>query len=706
MAKNKEIVELEVDGMDCNNCAMSVSRFLERKGLEDVFVNFQTKEVRFRRNDDKLTVDQVKGGIQKLGYKIIEGSTPEDWWTLERKLWVSAAFTLPLLVHHLLMMAGSGLPFLDNNWVQFAFCLPPFIIGFLHFGRSAISSLRGGVPNMDVLIFIGSTAAFIYSVIGTLMHRHEYIFYETSATIITLVLVGNWLEKRAVQQTTTAIGELSKLQVEKARRVMPSGTIVSVNREELQIGNILQINEGDRIPIDGRIMEGEAEVDEAMLTGESEPVYKRVGEEVIGSSLLLSGNIRIEVTAIGKDTVLNQMIELVKTAQQDKPALQRLADKISAIFVPVVLTISILTFTLGHWVFDLSAQQALMNAIAVLVISCPCAMGLATPTAVMVGVGRLARNGILVKGGQTVETFANLKNFVFDKTGTLTTGRFRIKHIDYKIADQKKVNALIYGIERYSSHPIAQSLVREMESRINGIDLGTLEVEEIKGGGLLAKTTDGAQYKIGSERLVGLAEQEQSANKAVYLTQNDQLIATIEIEDELKPEAEELIRYLRSENLHPVILSGDKAHKTAAIARHLGVEEYYAEQQPQEKLQKIEMLTQRAPTAMIGDGINDAPALARATIGVSLSNASQVAIQSAQVVLLKGQLDHLPKAIKITRATVKTIKQSLFWAFAYNIVAIPIAAMGFLNPMWGALFMAFSDVVVIGNAVRLKNKKL
>jgi Cu+-exporting ATPase len=706
MVKNKEIVELEVEGMDCNNCAMSISRFLERKGLEDVFVNFQTKEVRFRRNDDQLTVEQVKNGIQKLGYKIVEASSPQDWWTLERKLWISAAFTLPLLLHHLLMMAGSGLPFLHSNWVQFALCLPPFVIGFLHFGRSALSSIRGGVPNMDVLIFIGSTAAFAYSVIGTLMHRHEYIFYETSATIITLVLVGNWLEKRAVEQTTTAIGELSKLQVEKAKRVMPSGTIVSVSREDLQLGNILQINEGDRIPIDGKILEGEAEVDESMLTGESEPVFKQAGDEVIGSSLLLSGNLRIEVSAIGKDTVLSQMIELVKTAQQDKPALQRLADQISAIFVPVVLVIALLTFSVGHWIFDLSAQQAMMNAIAVLVISCPCAMGLATPTAVMVGVGRLARNGILVKGGQTVETFANIKTFVFDKTGTLTTGRFRIKNIDYKIEDQKKVNALIYGIERHSSHPIAQSLVREMESRINGLDLGTLEVEEIKGGGLRAKTSDGRQYRIGSERLVGLESPDHTDVKSVFLTENDQLIATIEIEDELKPEAAELIRYLQSEQLHPVILSGDKEGKTAAIAGQLGIDEYYAEQQPQEKLQKIEALSQQAPTAMIGDGINDAPALARATIGVSLSNASQVAIQSAQIILLKGQLDHLPKAIKITRATVKTIKQSLFWAFAYNIVAIPIAAMGLLNPRWGALFMAFSDVVVIGNAVRLRNRKL
>lgn len=704
MKKNSEIIELEVDGMDCNNCAMSISRYLERKGLEEVFVNFQTKEVRFRRNDEKLSIDQVKNGINKLGYQVVEPEQPEPWWTLERKLWISAVFTLPLLLHHLLMMAGGGLPFLDNNWVQFFICLPPFVIGFIHFGRSAVSSIRGGVPNMDVLIFIGSTAAFIYSVIGTLMHEHDYIFYETSATIITLVLVGNWLEKRAVQQTTTAIGELTRLQVEKARKVMPSGTIVTINREELRIGDVLQVNEGDKVPIDGLVLEGEAQIDESMLTGESEPVAKAIQDEVIGSSLLVSGNLRVQVTAIGKDTVLNRMIELVKTAQQDKPALQRLADKISAIFVPVVLTIAALTFAVGHWVFGLEAQQALMNAIAVLVISCPCAMGLATPTAVMVGVGRLARNGILVKGGQTVETFAKVENFVFDKTGTLTTGRFRIKNIDYKIDDRKKVNALIHRIEQYSSHPIAQSLVREMADRVNGLDLGTLKVEEVKGGGLVATDEAGVNYKIGSGRLVG--KESLGSNQVVYLTADDEVIATIEIEDELKDDSGELVSYLKKEGLHPIILSGDKQAKTAEVAEKLGVKEFYAEQRPEEKLTKIEEISQRAPTAMIGDGINDAPALARATIGVSLSNASQAAIQSAQMVLLNGHLDHLPKAIIISKATVKTIRQSLFWAFAYNIVAIPIAAMGLLNPMWGALFMAFSDVVVIGNAVRLRRRKL
>lgn len=704
MQKSDEIVALEVEGMDCNNCAMSISRYLERKGLEDVFVNFQTKEVRFRRDDEKLSLEQVKSGINKLGYQVVEEAQGEPWWTLERKLWISAAFTLPLLLHHLLMMAGSGLPFLHNNWVQFALCLPPFVIGFLHFGRSAVSSLRGGVPNMDVLIFIGSTAAFIYSLIGTLLHEHDYIFYETSATIITLVLVGNWLEKRAVQQTTTAIGELTRLQVEKARKVMPSGTIVTIEREELRIGDILQINEGDKIPIDGVVTEGEAQVDESMLTGESEPVAKAENDAVIGSSLLVAGNLRVRVTAIGKDTVLSRMIELVKTAQQDKPALQRLADKISAVFVPVVLGIALLTFALGHWVFDLPTQESLMNAIAVLVISCPCAMGLATPTAVMVGVGRLARNGILVKGGQTVETFAQVKNFVFDKTGTLTTGRFRIKNIDYKISDHKKVNALIHRIEQHSSHPIAQSMVREMESRVNGLDLGPLSVEEIRGGGLVATDSAGNEYKIGSDRLVGTPSSERG--QMIYLSANDEVIASIEIADELKSDARELVDFLKKESLHPVILSGDKKAKTAEVAAILGVEEFYAEQRPEEKLNKIEELAQRAPTAMIGDGINDAPALARATIGVSLSNASQAAIQSAQMVLLNGQLDHLLKAVIISKATVRTIRQSLFWAFAYNIVAIPMAALGFLNPMWGALFMAFSDVVVIGNAIRLRRRRL
>ncbi len=699
-------IELKVDGMTCANCAASLNRFIVRKAMENVYVNFQTREVRYRQGASQASLEEVKRGIYKLGYSVVEesGQGRLAWWTLERKLLISAVFTLPLLLHHLLMMAGIHLPLLDNFWWQLAICLPPFAIGFTHFGRSALSSLKGGVPNMDVLIFVGSTAAFVYSLIGTLMWEPDYIFYETSATIITLVLLGNWLEKRAVEQTTTAIGELAKLQVEKARRVTPSGAIVTLSREEVRLGDILQVNEGDQVPLDGIITQGEASVDESMLTGESMPAEKKAGDRVIGSSILLGGNLRMEVTATGRDTVLSRMIELVKTAQQDKPDIQRLADRISAIFVPAVLGIALFTLLIGHFGFGLPFQKALMNAIAVLVISCPCAMGLATPTAVMVGVGRLARNGILVKGGQTLEIFSRIRYMVFDETGTLSNGQFRIKNITYHQLGEARANALIYKLEQHSSHPIAQSLAREMQHRLNGLQIELASVEEQRGVGVVGKDAAGNEYRIGSRRI--LDGEPADEGQSLYLTENGKLLATIDITDELKPEAKAVVAYLQARGITPVVLSGDRRAKTEAVAAELGISRVYAEQLPEQKLEVIAALSREAPTAMVGDGINDAPALAKATVGVSLSNASQAAIQSAQIVLLNGRLQYLEKAWAISRHTVLTIRQNLFWAFAYNIVAIPIAALGFLNPMWGALFMAFSDVVVIGNSIRLKYKKI
>ncbi|MBL7794429.1 MAG: cation-translocating P-type ATPase [Saprospiraceae bacterium] len=702
------IIEWKVEGMDCNNCATSISRFLERKGLQDVFVNFQTGEVRFRRDDAKLSLDDARAGIHKLGYVVATGQTQRRTWTLERKLWVSAIFTAPLLLNHLLMAVGVHVAFMHNPWAQLAICLPVMIIGVWHFGVSAFKSIRGGVPNMDVLIFLGSSAAFIYSLIGAILGEANYIFFETAATIITLVLVGNWLEKRAVEQTTTAIGELTRLQVERARKVMPSGTIVTLSREEIQINDILQVNEGDKIPTDGIIESGLVTIDESMLTGESTPVDKQAGDSVIGASVLITGNMQMRVTATGRDTVLSQMIELVKTAQRDKPDIQRLADRISAIFVPAVVSISLFTLLLGYFAFDLSFKQALMNAIAVLVISCPCAMGLATPTAVMVGVGRLARNGILIKGGQTVELFANLKHVVFDKTGTLTTGRFQVSHINYRTEDHKFVHALLYALEKHSSHPIAQSLVEAMEPRLNGTQLNLVAAQEQRGLGVVAQDSEGNIYKVGSRHILSAGNGhvvELNEDEHLYLTQNDKLLATVSIIDDIRPEARRAVSDLKDAGLHPVILSGDHQLKTSEVAFKLGVNTFHAEQLPAQKLEIIEQLAQKGLTAMVGDGINDAPALARAHIGISMGNASQAAIESAQVILLNPQLNNLPIALHICRLTVKTIRQNLFWAFAYNIVAIPIAAVGLLNPMWGALFMAFSDVVVIGNSIRLKYKR-
>jgi Cu+-exporting ATPase len=700
-----EIIKLKVEGMDCSNCAMSISRFLERKGLEDVFVNFQTKEVRYRENEARISSEKIIAGIHKLGYEVVDDGTQKSWWTLNRKLMVSAIFTFPLLLHHLLMMVGVHLGWM-NAWVQLIICIPVFIIGVAHFGVSGWKSLRGGVPNMDVLIIIGSTAAFIYSLVGTFNHQPDYIFYETAATIITLVLVGNWLEKRAVEQTTTSIEELTRLQVEKAKKLMPSGTIVTIDAKDIKKGDTLQVNEGDKIPADGILLEGSASVDESMLTGESMPVEKNEGQSVVGASVVLTGNFQMQVKATGEKSVLGQMIELVKMAQADKPDIQRLADRISAIFVPAVVLIALGTILIGHFGFGLEFRQALMNGIAVLVISCPCAMGLATPTAVMVGVGRMAKNGILVKGGQTLEIFAKIKNIVFDKTGTLTTGTFKLKNIQYFDDNKDFIHGLIYQLEKHSSHPIANSLVQAMEGKLNGSPVMPLKVSEHRGSGLEATDDQGNVFRIGSGKMNALRNNGINANAHVFLTKNDELLAALEITDDIKPKASEVVDYLEEEKVRPYILSGDKNEKTAAVAKAIGIRDYFGEQLPDEKLDVIGRLSETTYTAMVGDGINDAPALAKATIGVSMSNASQAAIQSAQIVLLNGNLEHLKQAHGISKHTLITIKQNLFWAFAYNVVAIPIAAMGFLNPMWGALFMAFSDVVVIGNSIRLKRKKI
>lgn len=706
---NQNIIEWKVEGMDCTSCAANITQFLKKKGLNDVYVNFSTEEVRFSQPEVEVPLSDIRKGITQLGYLVAGGETKAPFWTLKRKLIFSAIFTIPLLFQHLFMMAGiEFMAFLDDPWVQLAVCLPVFILGFTHFGSTSLAALKNGTMHMDVLIFIGSTAAFVYSLIGTFGGDMNYIFYETAATIITLVLMGNFLEKRSVKQTTTAIQELTHLQVETANKLMPSGAIVNIEVKDLLPGDILQVNEGDKIPVDGIVYKGDASVDESMLTGESIPVEKSENDNLIGGSILINGNIQMITQKTGANTVLSQMIELVKSAQQDKPDIQRLADRITGIFVPAVLTISLLTFLISYFLVGIPFQNALMNSIAVLVISCPCAMGLATPTAVMVGVGKLAKNGILVKGAKTVEIFAGIKNFVFDKTGTLTTGNFKIKNINYHSDNEPLIHSIIYKMEQRSSHPIAKSLVKELENNDHftrkGARISLSKMEEIKGKGVLGKDKEGNVYKIGTSKFA--YPNHQNGEHSLYLSKNDELLATIDISDELKNNTKEAIQFLKENDKNPILLSGDKLDKVETTAKQVSINEIYAEKLPSEKLAIIEELTKKAPTAMIGDGINDAPALAKATIGVSLSNASQVAIQSAQVVLLDGKLERLTRAIRISEQTLKTIKQNLFWAFAYNIVAIPIAAFGFLNPMWGALFMAFSDVVIIGNSVRFKLRKV
>ncbi|MDO9188020.1 MAG: cation-translocating P-type ATPase [Bacteroidia bacterium] len=717
MAENSTNITLQVEGMDCTACALGITKTLQKKGLENVFVDFSTGEASFLL-DDKSKLPLIIKSIDDLGYKVVDSKYREEnegkMSTIEKRFYFTLPFTIILFFGHMLLPHDF---ILNHPFIQLAMCLPVFVTGIIQFGKSAWGSLKTGVPNMDVLIFIGSTSAFIYSIIGIWMHYgthevHNYLFFETAATIITLVLLGNVFEHRSVRQTTTAIRELSAIQVTKAKMIslqMGKEVITEVDYKNIHVGALLQVNSGDKIPVDGEIISGDASIDESMITGESLPVEKALAHKVIGGTIVVSGNIRMRAEKVGDETLLAKIIELVKKAQQAKPNIQKLGDKISAIFVPIVLGISILTFCVNYFFVDFGIsidplQESIMRSIAVLVISCPCAMGLATPTAVMVGIGRAAKKGILIKGGSTLEEFAKIKNIVFDKTGTLTTGDFKIKKIEsFDGVSETEVKEILFVLEQHSSHPIAKSIITELSGTTGTKKF--INIKEEKGLGITASDEQNNTYQVGSYKIAAQISSNDTHN--IYVLKNNLLIATIDIEDAIKLNARETITELQGQGITTIMLSGDNRKKCEDLAKKINIAKVFSEQSPSQKLEVIEQLTKSAPTAMVGDGINDAPALAKATVGISLSNATQVAIQTAQIILLKNNdLAMLTQAHLISKHTLITIKQNLFWAFFYNIVAIPVAAMGLLSPTVGALTMAFSDVIVIGNSIRLKTKKL
>ncbi len=698
----EKYVDLRVKGMTCSNCALSIERYLEREGLGSVNVDFASEEVSFELSQNGELSDIIQG-INNLGYKVVgkAGDTEHKGWSRVEILFaVSLIFTLPLLLHMFWKW-----PLLHNPYFQLVMTIPVFVIGVFHFGVSAFKSLRSGVPNMDVLIILGATAAFGYSFYGTIVQAgQDFLFYETAASIITIVLLGNVMEHRAVQKTTTAIKSLKKLQPSRARKVIyeqGEERIVEVELKHVETGDTIQIHTGDKVPVDGTISEGYAEIDESMLTGESLPVRKSVMDKVMGGTYLIQGNLRIKTSHVGKGTTLSQIIDLVKKAQADKPDLQRLADKISAIFVPVVVGIALLTFTLSFFVFELTLQSSIIHSVAVLVISCPCAMGLATPTAVVVGIGRASRNGILIKGGKTLEELSSIKRIVFDKTGTLTTGSFNVKSLNCLEEDSAFVKRLVYSLSRFSNHPVSRSLNQAYQD-VPVLEL--TEIEELSGRGMEAKDAKGNLYRMGSYQLA--SDLTEDDTHQTYIIRNDQLLATIDLADDIKDGAKEVVSFLKEQGITTTLLSGDRQDKCDEIARVLGIDEVYAEQMPDQKLALIESFDNQEPTAMVGDGINDAPALTKATVGISLSQATDVAIQSAQIILLNGNLLAIPQLYRIGKHTLLTIKQNLFWAFIYNAIAIPIAAVGLLSPIIGAFAMAMSDVVVIGNSLRLRLKSL
>lgn len=716
MAENATNITLQVEGMDCTTCALGITKNLQKKGLENVYVDFATGEATFLLND-KIKLQSIIKGINDLGYKVVDSKYLEEnkgkIATIEKRFYFTLPFTIILFFGHMLLPHDF---ILNKPYAQLIICVPVFITGIIQFGKSAWGSLKAGVPNMDVLVFTGSASAFIYSIIGMYFYIgtpmvHNYLFFETTASVISLVLLGNVFEQRSVKKTTTAISELIAIQVTKAKMIglqMGKELITEVEYKNIPVGAILQVNSGDKIPVDGEIFSGDASIDESMITGERLPVEKSISDKVIGGTIVVKGNIRMRAENVGDQTLLAKIIGLVKKAQQDKPEIQKLGDKISAIFVPVVLGIAVLTFFVNYFFLDLTSftnplQESIMRSIAVLVISCPCAMGLATPTAVMVGIGRAAKNGILIKGGSTLEEFAKVKNIVFDKTGTLTTGNFKINSINlHNGVSEEEVKEILYSLEIHSSHPIAKSIVAALKG-IVGREFKT--VKEEKGLGITAQDHQNNIYQIGSYKIA--SEFPKNEIHDIYVLKNNILIATVDIEDDVKLNVKETIDEFNKVGINTILISGDNRKNCESLAQKVNINKVYSEQSPAQKLALIEILTKEGSTAMVGDGINDAPALAKATVGISLSNATQVAINAAQIILLhNNDLSTLRHANLISKHTLLTIKQNLFWAFFYNIVAIPIAACGLLSPAFGALTMAFSDVIVIGNSIRLKTKKL
>lgn len=697
-------ISLTVEGMTCNHCASTVNGIIQQEGGKEIEVDYLMGEARFDQlSDQKL--QRILDRLDKAGYKAAPEFSEQanDQHTglssVERKFLTTLPFSLVLFAH----MFVPHDWWLNNPWVQLALCVPVFVIGLWHFGGSTYEALRSGTINMDLLILLGGTSAFVYSLYGTIAfgatpEAHPFLFYETTSTIISLVLLGYVIESRAVKRTTKVLRDLFKARPEKAKKLVQNGLnqdLLVVNASTLQKDDVILVNTGDRIPADGTLMHGSIELDESMLTGESEPKLRHKDDQILSGALVLDGNGTIRVTKTGADSTIGRIVSLIKASRAERPAVQKLADQISAWFVPTIVGVAVLTFTFNFFWAEVGLTDAILRSVAVLVIACPCAMGLATPTAVSVGLGLAGRLGIIVKRASVFEALSKVTVMVFDKTGTLTKGKLKASPI-YMAKDWEasRIWGIIKTLELHSSHPIAKSL---LEMDVASEQVGLENVREIKGAGMTA-TWQGKDIRFGTAKHT--SQEESDAD--LYLCADGTLIASLQLQDELKPESAEALKALRKSNLNIHLLSGDNARKTSTAAKALDIEHYRSAQLPDQKLAYLKTLQQKYALAMVGDGINDAPALAAANVGISIGNTTALASESAQVVIMGSSLNAVTQLMRISKRVVAAIRQNLFWAFAYNIVAVPLAAMGYLDPMLAALSMAFSDVVVIGNSLRLR----
>lgn len=734
----------KIEGMTCAACSRNIERISKKtEGVTSANVNLATEKLAIEYDDKILDFQALKQKIEKAGYQLLPEQTEKNKKQEIKKIWnrfiCSAIFAVPLfliaMVPMLLEMIGIPIPDSINPMkhatayaiLQLLLCIPVMIIGRKYY-TNGFRNLATLHPNMDSLIAISTTASFLYGIYGvwhTIQTGHHYdMYFESIAVILTLITLGKYMETKAKGQTSEAIEKLIELSPKTAIAIR-NGQELEVLTSSLQVGEKVMVKPGATIPSDGIVLEGKSHVDEAMLTGESIPVKKEKGSNVVGGSINKQGLLTIEVTKVGENTMLSQIIKLVEEAQGSKAPIARLADIISGYFVPIVILLAILAF--AGWLFvGESFAFSIKIFVSVLVIACPCALGLATPTAIMVGTGKGAENGILIRNGEALEELGKLNTIVFDKTGTITEGKPIVTHI-YVLngKEEKEFMQLVASLERGSEHPLAEAMVNKAkEEKVTYKEV--TDFVNIPGSGIKGKI-DGSEIAIGNEKLMQAAlkidfkEVKRNYKKIIddlikkvqtiiYVAMGGKLIGILSISDTIKENSKKAIQDLKEENIETVMLTGDNQKVAEKIADKVGIQVVKAEVLPKDKADTIKMLQEKGKkVAMVGDGINDSPALATADVGIAIGAGTDVAIEAADVILIKNDLLDVVTSVRLSHRTMKNIKENLFWAFGYNILGIPVA-MGLLhvfggpllNPMIAALAMSLSSVSVLANALRLK----